>query len=477
MRRFTAFGPSLMVLLLGCCALLVTPVMIGSLRSANTTAQITLARNTLENDDILERIDRAVTAVADSVLPSLVHIDVQSEWIQDDSGGRRGGGRSTGSGWVYDRSGNIVTNAHVVRGAERITVQFEDGRFADAELVGIDPFTDIAVIRIEDAITVFPAPRDTGHIPRRGERIFAFGSPFGFKFSMSEGIVSGLGRDPMSTAEFGGFTNFIQTDAAVNPGNSGGPLVSVRGRVVGMNVAIATARGGSAELDESGGDSAGISFAIPLPTIETVVDQLIATGQVSRGFLGVSLIGAVGFENEAGVFTRGMRVRVENGGPSDLGGVENGDVITAVAGQGVPEFTIFQSIVGTIPAAEPVDIMLYRDGEPRTVQVVLGELPDHVLGARARRPIMFQLGLQISDGPAGPIVRNVFASSPADRIGFVSGQDILSVGGEPVRDSNEVFTRLTANGLLAAKSVPVRVRETGEDGKIDERTLNVRLGR
>jgi S1-C subfamily serine protease len=172
-----------------------------------------------------------------------------------------------------------------------------------------------------------------------------------------------------------------------------------------------------------------------------------------------------------------MRVRVEDGGPSDLGGVENGDVITAVAGQGVPEFTIFQSVVGTIPAAKPVDIVLYRDGEPRTVQVVLGELPDHVLGARARRPIMFQLGLRISDGPEGPIVRSVDSSSPADRIGFESGQNILAVGGDPVRDSNEFFTLLTSKGLLAAKSVAVRVRETDAEGGVGERTLNVRLGR
>ena len=232
MRRFTAYGPSIVVLLFTCLALIVAPAMIGRMRDADTAARITLARMVLDEDDILLRIDRAVTAIAETIEPSIVHIDVQSEWI-DDEGGRRGGSRSTGSGWVYDRAGNIVTNAHVVRGAERITVQFEDGRFADAELVGIDPFTDIAVIRLTDPITVFPAPRDSGHIPRRGERVFAFGSPFGFKFSMSEGIISGLGRDPMSTAEFGGFTNFIQTDAAVNPGNSGGPLVSARGRVIG----------------------------------------------------------------------------------------------------------------------------------------------------------------------------------------------------------------------------------------------------
>lgn len=477
MRRFTAFGPSLIVLLVGCMALLITPAMIGRLRDANTDAQITLARATLEDDDILLRIDRAVTAIAESIAPSLVHIDVQGEAFDDNSGNRRGGSRSTGSGWVYDEVGNIVTNAHVVRGARRITVQFEDGRFADARLVGIDPFTDIAVLQVDDPIRVFPAPRDTGYIPRRGERVFAFGSPFGFKFSMSEGIISGLGRDPMSSAEFGGFTNFIQTDAAVNPGNSGGPLVSVRGRIIGMNVAIATARGGSAELDESGGDSAGISFAIPLPTIETVVDQLVETGSVSRGFLGVSLIGAVGFENADGVYTRGMRVRVEEDGPSDRAGIEDSDVITEVDGQAVPEFKIFQSIVGTIPADEPVDIVLYRDGKPQTVTVVLGELPDYVLGGRARVPIMYQLGMRIGTGPDGAIVTAVFDSSPAARMGFVSGQEILSVGGEPVRNDGDVFTLLTAKGLLAAREIKVRVRTTAEDGSIDEKTLDVRLGK
>jgi S1-C subfamily serine protease len=475
-RRFTAYGPSIVVALFGLLVLVAAPAMVGRLRDADTAARITLARTTLDGDDILLRIDRAVTAIAETIEPSLVHIDVQSEWVDED-GSARGGSRSTGSGWVYDADGSIVTNAHVVRGARRITVQFEDGRFANAELVGIDPFTDIAVIRLEDPITVFPAPRDTGYIPRRGERVFAFGSPFGFKFSMSEGIISGLGRDPMSTAEFGGFTNFIQTDAAVNPGNSGGPLVSARGRVIGMNVAIATARDGGSGLDDAGGDSAGISFAIPLPTIETVVDQLIETGQVSRGFLGVSLIGAVGFENERGDYLRGMRVRVEPGGPSDDGGIEDGDVITAVAGQEVPEFKIFQSIVGTIPATEPVAIELYREGAARTVQVVLGELPDHVLGERARVPIMYQLGLRVGTGPRGPVVTRVFESSPADRMGFRTEQEILAVGGEPVRSFQDVFTLLTAKGLLAAKEVEVRVRSTDAEGSIDERTLKVRLGR
>jgi S1-C subfamily serine protease len=194
MRRISAYGPAALVLVACVAVLFLTPAVLRNAGHASAEARITLARAQLEGDDILERIDR-----------------------------------SSGSGWVYDAAGHVVTNAHVVRGAERITVQFVDGRLLEADLVGIDPFTDIAVIRASASSGVFPLRRDSGHVPRQGERVFAFGSPFGFKFSMSEGIISGLGRDPMGSIEFGGFTNFIQTDAAVNPGNSGGPLVSARG--------------------------------------------------------------------------------------------------------------------------------------------------------------------------------------------------------------------------------------------------------
>lgn len=476
MRRISAYGPSALVLLACLATMFLTPTFLRQLGHGQTQATITLARHVLEGDDILERIDNAVTAIAESMAPSVVHINVQSDWDMPDDHPAVGRSRSTGSGWVYDAGGHIVTNAHVVRGAEHISVQFHDGRIVEANLVGIDPFTDIAVIRAESTSGLFPAERDTGHIPRQGERVFAFGSPFGFKFSMSEGIISGLGRDPMTSTQFGGFTNFIQTDAAVNPGNSGGPLVSARGRVVGMNVAIATARGGNAELDETGGDSAGISFAIPLPTIETVVDQLIGTGEVSRGFLGVSFRGTEGFEDLGGEFRRGIRVNVEPDGPSDTAGIENGDVITTVAGQHVPDFNIFRSIVGTIPASERIEIELFRDGEPMTLNVVLGELPANVLGARAYRSILFQLGLRMPDGGSDPIVGHVFEASPADRIGFKAGQRILRIAGQPVVDAADVFALLTTNGLLSAKTVPVRVRDAVDEGG-DEHTLQVRLGR
>src|SRR5690606_11624250 len=138
---------------------------------------------------------------------------------------------STGAGWVYDDIGHVITNAHVVQSAKRVSVEFFDGRVVRGQVIGMDPYTDIAVIRADPDATYFPARRATDRLPRTGEHVYAFGSPFGFKFSMSQGIISGLGREAAGSNVPGGYTNYIQTDAAVNPGNSGGPLVNTDGHV------------------------------------------------------------------------------------------------------------------------------------------------------------------------------------------------------------------------------------------------------
>jgi serine protease Do len=243
-----------------------------------------------------------------------------------------------------------------------------------------------------------------------------------------------------------------------------------------MNVAIATARDGGSGLDNAGGDSAGISFAIPLQTIETVVDQIINEGTVSRGYLGVRIGRAVGFDAPDGTFKRGITVMIapeESDGPASRAGIKTDDVITAVAGQPVPQQSLFMSAVGTIPAFETVEIELYRDGELMTLPVRLGELPDHVLGARARNSIQFQLGIIVERRE--PVLYRVFESSPAARAGLSRGQRVLSVDGKPVENSEDIFTRLTAAGLLTAKAVELRVRDSEEDGG-GERTVEVRLG-
>ncbi|MGD1916156.1 MAG: S1C family serine protease [Phycisphaerales bacterium] len=257
MRRFITLGPAAVVLLTVLAALLAAPEIVRQTEATQARSQVLLARQELGQDDILLRINRATRAIAKSVEPGVVHLMTASRF--------RGG--SAGSGWVYDDEGHILTNAHVVGGFDRLSVQLYTGRVMRAEVVGVDVFTDIAVLKAEDTTGLVPLPRATGEIPEQGDRVYAFGSPFNFKFSMSEGIVSGLGRDPNTGASGSAFTNFIQTDAAVNPGNSGGPLIDVQGRVIGMNVAIATGRSGDGQITPTEGQSAGISFAIPLPTI------------------------------------------------------------------------------------------------------------------------------------------------------------------------------------------------------------------
>ena len=329
MRRIVSGLPALLVLLAAVAVFLTAGPTLRSISTAKTGAQITLARQVLEGDDILLRIDRAVTAVADSVRPSVVHLEVRSS--------RRSS--STGAGWVYDDLGHIITNAHVVRNGDQVRVEFSDGRIESGEVLGADPYTDIAVVRVR-GVDVFPLARSmsaaTGGAVRQGERAFAFGSPFGFKFSMSEGIVSGLGRSPGGgSGSFGGFTNYIQTDAAVNPGNSGGPLVNVHGEVIGMNVAIATSRDTDGTNE---GDSAGISFAIPLDTIENVVPQLINSGQVARGFMGANFArGADQTTLAGGSLVTGIRVAsVVEDGPAAMAGIRSGDLITHLRGPADP---------------------------------------------------------------------------------------------------------------------------------------------
>ena len=355
MRRFITHTPALAVLAVALAATLAAPRVFRQLQTAGTAASITLATQSLEQDNILEAIDRATVAVADIVRPSVVHIDVGRE-------GRRGiFRRGSGSGWIYDDRGHVVTNAHVVRGARAIEIQFADGRVAPAELVGDDPFTDIAVLKLQNPGTVFAMRRASGAVPRQGQRTFAFGSPFGFKFSMSEGIISGLGRDPANARDFGGFTNYIQTDAAVNPGNSGGPLVDVYGRLIGMNVAIATARDSQGTNE---GDSAGISFAIPLEPIESVVTQIIERGRVERGYLGIQFarLPVERVETDDEVYSAGVRVSaVVEGGPSDEAGLRSGDVIVSIEGQPITTYNVLSSIVGIARPGEELQATVVRD--------------------------------------------------------------------------------------------------------------------
>lgn len=446
MRRIIAFGPAMVVLMTTAVVLFAAPAVLQRLTHTQTQARIQLARDVLDDDDILARIDRAVAAVAEATLPSIVHIEAAG----------RGAG-ATGAGWVYDELGHIVTNAHVVRSAGRLAVEFSDGRAIRAELVGADPYTDIAVLKVDAVEGLFPAVRATGRFPTQGQRVFAFGSPFSYKFSMSQGIVSGVGRDsPGGIGTFGQYTNFIQTDAAVNPGNSGGPLVDVRAEVVGMNVAIATARGGG-ELDESTGDSAGISFAIPLGTIEPIVAQLITYGEVRRGFLGIVYNGtSIDRVSVGGEVRTGVRITViEEGAPSDLAGLAVDDVIVEVDDSPIVSPESLSALISSVRPGEAITLGFVRDGELRELDVVLGNATDLVLAQRVENPAQFRLGALVDDTERGAELVRVWPGTLADQSGLGVGDRVVSVDGESIADRTAFFAALFNAGLLEGDSVAI----------------------
>lgn len=451
MRRIVSLVPALIVFLTAFGMLFVGPMIVREVGYAQTGAAIELASDQIENDDILARIDRAQTAVARKVIPSVVHINSRRG-----SGGWSRGGAS-GTGWVYDNAGYIVTNAHVVGGADTVRVQFENGLTSSASIVGTDPFTDIAVLEIERKSGLFEIERASSDVLERGQQVFAFGSPFGFKFSMSQGIISGLGRDPAGAVLSTGFTNFIQSDAAVNPGNSGGPLVDTRGRIVGMNVAIATGRDNDGRTTE-GGQSAGISFAIPINVIESVADQLIEHGEVRRGFLGVSFPNRgpeeLPVETEVGFWGVGVPVdQVSQGFPADRAGMRAGDMIVEFNGRRVGSRAVLRSMITSTGPGEAVEITVFRDGEFIDLNVVLTEFSREQLSIAPVLQEMGRLGVRLGGAGDRPFVRTITTDGAAAQAGLRQGMLVVGVGEERVETIGELSEALTDAGFLEGRSV------------------------
>jgi len=399
MRRFVSFGPGLIVLLSVAAVLFAAPAAIRQIDVARITGTVLQAQARLDNAaPLMERINEASRDIAHSVMPGVVHIQVRP------SGGRRSGRdagetpeeqnanperepprrfgpRASAAGWFYNDDGFIVTNAHVVEDAGELRVELSDGRVRIAEVVGADPYTDIAVIKVDPRPGIVTPRRASGKGVAIGDRVFLFGSPFGIKFSMSQGIVSGLGRS--EAASFlgmrSGYTNFIQTDAAMNPGNSGGPMVDVQGRVIGMATAIAnnvqfSPDGPSAPTQ---GQSAGIGFAIPLETIDAVVNQLLESKTVLRGYMGVRLAGSASpeflFNREIDFDGAGVPViSVQKSEPADKAGLRENDIILAVGGTPTPNSDVLRSMVSVRRPGETVAFRVWRDGVEMNVPVKVG---------------------------------------------------------------------------------------------------------
>lgn len=306
-------------------------------------------------------------AIYDMTSAGVVDLTVTTSGQTGDEGvspfgpGNGGGGQAEGTGFVIDKSGHIVTAAHVVDGATAITVRFKDGSTAKAKLVGTDPSSDTAVVKVGVAssrLTPLTFADSSGVEP--GEGVVAIGSPFGYEDSITAGIVSAVGR---SIEAPNGFTipNAIQTDAAINHGNSGGPLIDESGKVIGINVQIAT---GASNANING----GVGFAVPSNTAKAVVDDLIAGKAVEHAYLGVR----VGdYQGGAGAVIGA----VSTGSPAAKAGLESGDVVVAINGKRIASSSDLTGVVAAYKPGDTITLTVKRSGSTTTLEVKLGTRP------------------------------------------------------------------------------------------------------
>ncbi|MGA8440815.1 MAG: Do family serine endopeptidase [Candidatus Sulfotelmatobacter sp.] len=357
-----------------------------------------------------------------------------------------------GSGVLISPDGYIVTNNHVIDGAVDIRVTLKDRRIMTAKLIGADPLTDLAVIKV-DGTNLPNAPWGNSTSLRPGQTVLAFGNPFGFRFTVTRGIVSGLNRPNPFSRNGRAPGSFIQTDAAINPGNSGGPLVDARGEVIGINTFLV-----------SNSDSfSGMGFAIPSQIVRPTVEALIRSGKVHHGYMGIGISdvtpeNAKFFHvenNEGAVVTQ-----VEDGSPAAKAGLKVGDVITQLDGQQVSDASQLQIEVGQKEPGSSIKLGVLRDGKTIEVPVTLEEMGsrDHEgkeVGSNSNGKPRWGLGLtdmtpelreqlQASGDIHGAVVEQVQPGSAADNAGLQSGDVIVEVDRHPVQNAADVQKALSA---------------------------------
>lgn len=470
MRKFTAYGPSIIVIVTAVSVLLAGPTAVRQLTYAQTHARVSLATTRLADDNnILKHINQAYRDIATAVEPSVVHISASR--LLDDRALGGASSLSAGSGWIYDEAGHIVTNHHVVDDADRIDVQLYNGEIRPATIVGYDRTTDIAVIRVEPG-RLHPAKRADSSMPLvQGDLVFAFGSPFDFRFSMSSGVVSGQGRSVgVIRDQFGqtGYENFIQVDAAINPGNSGGPLTDYRGHVVGMNTAIAT---GPRRRHEEG-QFAGVGLAIPMEMIEPVVNQIITTGEVRKGFLGVTIadrtqsvaheLAILGFHG-AGVVV----ARVDPDIPGIGGRLLPRDVITRVGSSSrngeSQSVNSVDDLMAALPRnADTVELTLWRfdpqrDAGGRQTVTVTTESLRAMMGLKLmeRFELVSRRLELLGFSNHGVLIPRLDPYGPAATAGLRSGDVLMQINGRQVGQSDQVRSMISS--MLPEQTVTLRV--------------------
>jgi len=363
--------------------------------------------------------------------------------------------KSLGSGFVIDDKGHIVTNNHVIEDADEITVVLNDRREFEAELVGTDPDTDIALLKIDTGDLKELKLAKSGN-SRVGDYVIAVGNPFGLSSTVTSGIVSALGRE-----QGGGnrYENYIQTDASINPGNSGGALVNSKGELIGINTAI---------LTRSGGNN-GIGFAVPVRTVKNVVEQLRENGEVRRGRIGVSiqdvtpeLRASLGLSSLNGALIG----QVVDGAPAEKAGLESGDVVVKFNGEDIIDSADLRNLVGLLQPGTRADITFLRDGSRRTTKITVAETPqEEELTERASIDDDEDLdvveafdGAEVSNipkeldligGDEGVYVASIERGSLAWRSGLRRGDVIRQVGKNDISDLDDFEDAIRGDGPFA----------------------------
>jgi serine protease Do len=376
-------------------------------------------------------------------------------------------GHAFGSGFVVDPSGVILTNEHVVRGAEEVEIKLQDGRKFTSRDIKHDGKTDLAVVRVD---TKEPLPSlklgDSDQM-EVGDRVLAIGAPLGLTGSVTSGIVSAKGRD----IHMNMYEDFIQTDAAINPGNSGGPLVNLAGEVVGINSAIKSGTGGFQ----------GIGLAISSNLVKAVKDQLLNGGTVHRGFLGVQagplepeVAARLGVTGKSGV----VIAKVTAGSPAARCGLQDGDVLTEIAGQLVKDPRHLQQIVAGLPIGKKTDLAVFRDGARMVLSLTIEEQPESFgTASESSAPghtALGKLGMSVSnltaekakelgfaDATEGVVVTDVEPDGVAGSAGLRSGVVILKADGNRVKSVAELQKALDAGSLEKGLMLQVKAPQGG----------------
>ena len=405
---------------------------------------------------IAERITPAVVGISTSrtLHPSSEHDESgYFRWFFDTPSHHPEGQQQeegVGSGVLVSADGLIVTNAHVIEGAERIRITLSDRRAFDAVVVGVDAKTDVAVLRAEATGLPWVPFGDSASL-RPGELVLAVGNPFGLVQTVTMGIVSAVGRQGVGIADY---EDFIQTDAAINPGNSGGAMVNTRGELIGINTAIFTQSGGYE----------GIGFAIPAGMAKMVTRNLIERGKVVRGWLGVSiqevtppLVEPFGLDAPKGALVTDVMAD----SPAEKAGLQRGDIVLQVDGHAITRLSELRLMVANLPVGTHVDLKVHRERKPLHLQVKLGELPHEeapvqvtatateIAPTRGKNKRLLS-GLKVGDidgeavrryrlqAPAdGVVVHQVAAGSAASLAGILPGDIVLEVARTPVTRKSE----------------------------------------